>query len=1034
MNRANFARISLWVLWIGLTQAYGVLCPTLYFDVTGPDKVCVDAPMNVSISYEQIEGDCNGLKTYPYVRVYWTVTNVVAEPQSGMGSVASFRPLTAGNGAVIFRIVCRSNVCPDCNQEFYQHHYFDAVKAEINANGLNVCVLDTSAYLTVAADSYSPDGYVWSGNHAQLNGEGSQLEIDPSQMPVGGYTVQVSPKGLAGCSATATLNVKCCFSFAESEVGAAWVAGGSYNARNNLTSESSGWGDIDWTITTMEGGDTVQIDHNGLVTFGSKMGGWYTIRATPKSDPTCYDEMQLIVFWAFPLVDANYDGAIDPFEEEWRESPGGLVNVNANDDNRNGIPDKDEDGPIDGEEDLERVKFSYGPKKAFQDDVGLTLYIARGEDKIRLWLDPYKSTPLEKFEWTVDDPPPDEIYVEAIKGSASRGDIGLELCFDTAYGEYCGSAALTALNIQLVPDWNRNRTIDESDENQATHLKPFRFWINDDNDSGDEADGNSDLPGQPNGNASDFRINGRSDLLDFFPVWLDIGNAAKNLKLIDEEWTFVLKQDDDALNGVYTDLTTETAGDYQTHDFYTFGRYNDEISYQASVFSVNEHVLDEDFWDYASRHPTQSILLFEGKQAGSSPLTLEVQSSSGKVVARAELPMIISSVEDMYRAANFRGDADPGILPPPPNYPDELSSDKNFVFVHGNNASLDTARAWGAEVFKRMWQSGSQYKFHAVYWPSDRGLATSYQEHVLDAFQMAPRLAQYVNGLPGNVVIAAQSLGNIVCGSAIQDYGMKHSTYYMLNAAVAQEAYDATLADTPHTDMVHPDWVDYAPGTWAANWYRLFEGMPTERSRLTWHGRFEQAISKAYNIYSDSDEIFDTTEGVRVLTDPNIFSDEMGAFYHYSWQIQEMLKGLKGRPFNGALFGLGSTDMAGWAFSLKRTGLRRYYPQKANETLTNNPSLLMTEPVFRPRPEELFLYMSASKRDEILAKGIPALTRAAGVDVCDKVSADGLGNINLNEEKMKPNGTTRTENAWHHNDMKALAYFYTYKLYESLVK
>ena len=49
-----------------------------------------------------------------------------------------------------------------------------------------------------------------------------------------------------------------------------------------------------------------------------------------------------------------------------------------------------------------------------------------------------------------------------------------------------------------------------------------------------------------------------------------------------------------------------------------------------------------------------------------------------------------------------------------PNEPDTI--DKNFVFLHGYNVLPDEARGVAADMFKRMYWSGSHAKFYAVTW------------------------------------------------------------------------------------------------------------------------------------------------------------------------------------------------------------------------------------------------------------------------------------------------------------------------------
>jgi hypothetical protein len=52
-------------------------------------------------------------------------------------------------------------------------------------------------------------------------------------------------------------------------------------------------------------------------------------------------------------------------------------------------------------------------------------------------------------------------------------------------------------NIHLIPDWNRDRAINGTDATWNTNSSPYRFWVNDDSDSGDIAEGDSDIPAKP---------------------------------------------------------------------------------------------------------------------------------------------------------------------------------------------------------------------------------------------------------------------------------------------------------------------------------------------------------------------------------------------------------------------------------------------------------------------------------------------------------------------------------------------------------
>jgi len=245
------------------------------------------------------------------------------------------------------------------------------------------------------------------------------------------------------------------------------------------------------------------------------------------------------------------------------------------------------------------------------------------------------------------------------------------------------------------------------------------------------------------------------------------------------------------------------------------------------------------------------------------------------------------------------------------------SDSKNVVFLHGFNVTPEEARAWHSEMFKRLWQSGSKARFHAVTWRGDVGWpnALRYHEDVVSAFATAPHLKNYVNGLSGEKIMMAHSLGNMVVSSAIADHGMGVHKYFMLNAAVPAEAYDPSLwSDSPDASnrLVHDYWRDYTNTCWSAKWHELFAGAPSDdRGRLTWKGRFAGVLTgtAAYNFYSsgdsansaDGDQLFELLEETPATGTPP-------PFRRYAWQKQETHKGRNA-------FDPAGTSWAGWGFA-----------------------------------------------------------------------------------------------------------------------
>lgn len=376
----------------------------------------------------------------------------------------------------------------------------------------------------------------------------------------------------------------------------------------------------------------------------------------------------------------------------------------------------------------------------------------------------------------------------------------------------------------------------------------------------------------------------------------------------------------------------------------------------------------------------------------------------------------------MYRWINLRpGGGPPTSTNEPPNYPDALSNGTNVFFLHGFNVTADESRGWNAEMFKRLYQSGSRAKFWGMTWRGDQGAGWEYQINVANAFAIASNFNVQVSGVSGDKIVLAHSLGNMVVSAAIQDYGLNVDKYFMLDAAVAMECYrPASFSDATNNNyLLHEDWTGYSNKTWCSKWFELFSS-PDDREKLTWKDRFPSVISVAYNFYSSGDEIFETyTNGT-----PSPFSGGVMPWRveRYAWQKQEMFKGrtILGIPI------LGGTDWAGWGFS------GEYSMATANAATPDN---LRTNAVFRHEPTGMFSSnIAVQVRNDIIARGVPALSYAAGENAINLI---GFYNYNMDEAVHKPNGWGRSGGTygsrWLHSDLKNMAYLYTYELFNELV-
>ena len=225
-------------------------------------------------------------------------------------------------------------------------------------------------------------------------------------------------------------------------------------------------------------------------------------------------------------------------------------------------------------------------------------------------------------------------------------------------------------------------------------------------------------------NASDLVVNGRLDLVNLFPVQLDLrpfreagGSAA----------TFHLWAPGGGLRFCGVDVQPSAAWSYQTNDVYA--TTGDPMS-AAALSELTGEGMEIDPDDYLGNGNAPGVLAFEAAQPISAYDSLELLVNIGDVtVFRCRLPMQIGSVDNMFRRKNLRHVCDGASsldywTGEPPNMPDSETNGKDLFFVHGFNVSEEAARNWSRQVFKRLWLSGSRARFHGITWYGDYHLVS----------------------------------------------------------------------------------------------------------------------------------------------------------------------------------------------------------------------------------------------------------------------------------------------------------------------
>jgi hypothetical protein len=108
--------------------------------------------------------------------------------------------------------------------------------------------------------------------------------------------------------------------------------------------------------------------------------------------------------------------------------------------------------------------------------------------------------------------------------------------------------AVLLIPMAMAVDNNRDGQITFDSADQTTADTPYRFWINDSKEKGDdESAGGADdqIPGQSyfNANYSLTHVNGSSDLVNFFPVVLCLSDVLQWLPPTNG-WEYHLTQND----------------------------------------------------------------------------------------------------------------------------------------------------------------------------------------------------------------------------------------------------------------------------------------------------------------------------------------------------------------------------------------------------------------------------------------------------------------------------------------------------------
>jgi len=384
---------------------------------------------------------------------------------------------------------------------------------------------------------------------------------------------------------------------------------------------------------------------------------------------------------------------------------------------------------------------------------------------------------------------------------------------------------------KLAVDTDRDGTIRFDNSDATSSKRPYRFWVNNDNDvaiSGEEPERiGSTVQDHQNGTIDNIR-----DLEDFARIWIDVaglhrGINATGLKFA-FEWRNVtsgepaiqLYRASDPAGGLGYLLNRDAATRQVLPNSVQTGfahAMTAEDGITRKIGPARRFVVPYSYWN---RPEDLNCFLFEAASAGTGQLVFQLLQGEKVLVESDPLHLELLDIKQMYgrtRATPANGftqpyvyamDQPPRILPSiepwdlgHPAVPAVDGNGHRLVFVHGWNMSPEETWNFSETMFKRLWHSGFKGEFMAFRWPTDRLKSREWTDpDLFDSFNFSEhrawiygeslkRLLGQKQGASKQAVIC-HSLGAVVLTSALQR-GVEPDASVFMQAAVPGSVYDS---------------------------------------------------------------------------------------------------------------------------------------------------------------------------------------------------------------------------------------------------
>ena len=412
--------------------------------------------------------------------------------------------------------------------------------------------------------------------------------------------------------------------------------------------------------------------------------------------------------------------------------------------------------------------------------------------------------------------------------------LGRNLPIDSATFSTRKATLRTLRRPLMAVDANRDGSILFDGSDATSPERPYRFWVNNDNDLS-ASNTNPEELDAPVADHLDGIIKNIRDLEDFSRLWIDLqglqsGLTAANFELA-LEWRNVTEGNPtiqiynaQEADGGLRHLTDANIASKQVPPRPT----TPDLPYAISTpFPARRQIapgtrftLPSSFWIGGGN---RRYLLFEVADRGKGELVLELLQNGRILTESAPLHMELLDVKEMYRRTvatppngfkkpyEFHEDQPPtidlGIAPLFPEFlyhPDSSTEPITVTFVHGWNMKLNESINFSETLFKRLWHSGFRGHFTMFRWPTDALLTPevldpelfdsfNFSEHraIVYGRSLAMHVAAHDAGRQNSII--CHSMGAMVTTSALLS-GMPIDSVLFFQAAASASIFDSRTA------------------------------------------------------------------------------------------------------------------------------------------------------------------------------------------------------------------------------------------------